>query len=183
MPRIRSRSGERPDRPSPGRPDGLVCVGMISGPFGTAGDAKISSYCERPEAITEYSPLRTEDGLRSFSPEILRRSGKTLIVRLPGADTREQVAALKGTRLYACRTSFPEPGEDEFYHADLIGTEVRDLEGNVLGRVRNVLNHGAGDLLEVSGSARQTLLIPFRRETAPEVRLEEGLIIVDRSRF
>ena len=183
MSRLHSRSGGEADRPAPGKADRLVCVGVISGPFGTAGDAKILSYCERPEAIAEYLPLRTEDGLRTFSPEILRRSGNTLIVRLPGADSREQVAALKGTRLYACRTAFPEPGEDEFYHADLIGTEVRDLEGNVLGRVRDVLNHGAGDLLEVSGSTRQTLLIPFRRETAPEVRLEEGLIIVDRARF
>ena len=153
-PRIRSRSDGGPDFPAPGRADRLVCVGVISGPFGTAGDAKILSYCERPEAIAEYSPLRTEDGLRTFSPEILRRSGNRLIVRLPGAETREQVAALRGTKLYACRTSFPEPGEDEFYHADLIGTEVRDLEGNVLGRVRDVLNHGAGDLLDVSDSTK-----------------------------
>ena len=166
---------------TPAPDDQLVCVGSISGPFGTGGEAKIISFCERPEAIAEYSPLVSAEGRRTFNLRITRRSGKALIGRLDGVDTREQAAALAGTGLFARRVSFPAPEENEFYHADLIGLEVRDAGGERVGTVADVLNHGAGDLIEVSTPGGDALLVPFTRQAAPEVRIGEGLIIIDRN--
>ena len=161
--------------------DQLVRVGSISGPFGTGGEARIISYCERPEAIAEYSPLVSAEGLRTFHLEITRKSGNALIARLDGVDTREQAAALTGTGLFARRETFPAPDEDEFYHADLIGLEVRDGDGKQVGSVVDVLNHGAGDLIEVSAADGDSLLIPFTRQAVPEVCVGKGLIIIERN--
>lgn len=166
---------------NPALDDRLVRVGSISGPFGIGGEARIISHCERPEAIAEYSPLVSAGGRRTFHLEITRRSGKTLIARLDGVDTREQAAALTGTVLFARRVSFPAPEEDEFYHADLIGLEVRDGDGKQVGDVTDVLNHGAGDLIEVSTVGGDALLVPFTRQAVPEIRIGRGLIIIDRN--
>ena len=165
---------------TPAPDEQLIRVGSISGPFGTGGEARIISHCERPEAIAEYSPLVSAEGGRTFHLEITRRSGKALIARLDGVDTREQAAALSGTILFARRVCFPEPEEDEFYHADLIGLEVRDCDGQQLGTVVDVVNHGAGDLIEVSIGGGDSLLVPFTRQAVPEVRIGKGLIIIDR---
>jgi 16S rRNA processing protein RimM len=91
--------------------------------------------------------------------------------RLSGVATREEAEALKGTRLYAPRDRLPPLAEDEFYHADLIGLEVRDTGGAVLGTVKAVHDHGAGDLLEVARPGGETVLLPFTRAAVPTVDL------------
>ena len=174
----RSRDSRSGSTPAPD--DRLVRVGSISGPYGTGGEARIISYCERPAAIAEYSPLVSAGGRRTFQLEITRNSGKALIARLDGVETREQAAALTGTELFARRVSFPAPEEDEYYHADLIGLDVRDGDGQQMGSVVDVLNHGAGDLIEVSTVGGDSLLVPFTRQAVPEVRIRNGIIIVDR---
>ena len=79
---------------------------------------------------------------------------------------------------WADRAALPSLPDDEFYHADLIGLEVADPGGAVLGRVRAVYDHGAGDILEVAGPAG-VLLIPFTRAAVPTVDLAAGRIVAD----
>ncbi len=74
----------------------------------------------------------------------------------------------------------PNLPDDEFYHADLIGLVVLDTGGTELGRVKAVLNHGAGDLLEISGKeSGEPVLLPFTEAAVPTVDLKSGRIIAD----
>jgi 16S rRNA processing protein RimM len=94
--------------------------------------------------------------------------------------TKEEADALKGTQLFAPRDRLPELPDDEFYHADLIGLEVRDTGGTVLGKVKSVLNNGAEDLLEIHGPGlKNTVLLPFTRAAAPTVDIKGGRIVAD----
>ncbi|MEL6476590.1 MAG: ribosome maturation factor RimM [Pseudomonadota bacterium] len=153
-----------------------VCVGAIAGAFGVRGEARIKSFCAEPEAIGSYGPLTTEDG-KSFEIRLTRAVKGGFAAHLSGVPTREAAEALKNTRLYAPRARLPEPAEDEFYHADLIGLEVVDTGGAPLGKVRAVFDHGAGDMLDVVGE--QARLIPFTRAAVPTVDLATGRIIAD----
>lgn len=157
-----------------------ICVGAIAGSFGVSGEVRLKSFCAEPEAIAGYGTLYTEDGSRSFKVRLTRPVAGGLGARLTGVATKEEADALKGTSLYADRSRLPSLPDDEFYHADLIGLEVRDTGGVLLGTVRAVHNHGAGDLLEVFGPGlRQTLLIPFTRAAVPTVDLKAGRIVAD----
>jgi 16S rRNA processing protein RimM len=111
---------------------------------------------------------------------ITGQASGALVARIEGVDTKEQADALKGTALYASRDRLPGLGEDEFYHADLIGLPVHDTGGAELGRVKAVFDHGAGDLLEVQvAGSSETVLLPFTRETVPTVDLVMGRIVAD----
>ena len=159
---------------------GRVCVGAIAGSFGVRGEVRLKSFCAEPAAIAEYAPLATEDGTHSFSLTITRPIKGGFAARLSGVATKEQADALRGTRLYAERDRLPALPDDEYYHADLIGLEMLDTGGKALGRVRAVLNHGAGDLLEVAGPGlKDTVLVPFTRAIVPTVDLMAGRVIVD----
>jgi 16S rRNA processing protein RimM len=103
-----------------------------------------------------------------------------VVVRAKEVETREQAEALRGLRLYIPRDVLPEPDEDEFYVADLVGMEVRGLEGEVLGRVKSVRDFGAGDLLEVQPPTGESWWLPFTREAVPEVRMDEGVLVAAR---
>jgi 16S rRNA processing protein RimM len=155
-----------------------ICVGAIAGAFGVRGEVRLKSFCAQPEAIVAYAPLWTRDGSRSFTVRLTRGSGGALTARLSGVTTREEADALKGVELYADRDRLPNLPDDEFYHADLIGLEVLDTSGRPLGRVRAVHNHGAGDILEVTGTGG-ALLLPFTRAAVPTVDLTAGRIIAD----
>jgi 16S rRNA processing protein RimM len=157
----------------------LVCVGAIAGAFGVRGEVRLKSFCAEPEAIAGYAPLTTEDGKRSFSVTLTGQTKNGLTVRLGGVASKEAADALRGVRLYAPRERLPGLPDDEFYHADLIGLEVVDTGGVVLGHVGAVHNHGAGDLLELQGPRGAGVLLPFTREIVPTVDLNAGRIVVD----
>ena len=158
-----------------------VCVGAVAGAFGVRGEVRLKSFCAEPEAIAAYGPLATEDGTRSFAVTLTGQTKNGLTARLGGIATREQADALRGTRLYVPRDRLPSLPDDEFYHADLIGLAVHDTGGTLLGRVSAVHNHGAGDLLEVSGPATPPggVLLPFTRANVPTVDLAAGRLVAD----
>ena len=157
-----------------------VCVGAIAGAFGVRGEVRLKSFCAGPEDVAAYGPLETEDGARRYEVTLVKPVKNGFSARLSGVTTKEQADALRGTRLYAGRDALPALGEDEFYHADLIGLEVRDTGGTLLGHVRAVHDHGAGDLLEVHGPGlKQTVLLPFTRDVVPTVDLAGGRLVAD----
>ncbi len=157
-----------------------VCVGAIAGAYGVRGEVRLKSFCAEPQAVADYGPLWSEDGTRSFTVTLGAAVAQGFAARLSGVATREEADALRGVRLCADRAALPDPGEDEFYHADLIGLEVFDPGGVSLGRVKAVLNHGASDLLELARPAGQaSVLVPFTRAIVPTIDLARGRLIAD----
>ncbi len=158
----------------------LICVGSIAGSYGVRGEVRLKSFCAVPEDIEGYSPLTDETGKDRY-PVVLTRAIKNgFAARLGGVETKEQADALNGLRLYARRDQLPSLPDDEFYHTDLIGLEVYDTGGTLLGRVKSVQNHGAADLLELHGPGlKATVLLPFTLESVPTVDLDKGRIIAD----
>jgi len=164
------------DEPAAGR----ICVGAIAGAFGIQGEVRLKSFCSEAADIASYGALWTKDGSRSFTLRLTRPIAGGLGARLSGVTTKEAADALRGTDLYADRDRLPALPDDEFYHTDLIGLEVRDPGGAVIGRVIAVHNHGAGDFLEVNGPGRKTaLLLPFTLATVPTVNIAGGILVAD----
>lgn len=157
-----------------------VIVGSIGGAFGVQGEVRLKSFCADPAAIADYTPLYTADG-RVFAQMVLTGQIKNgLTARIDGIVSKEEADALRGTSLYADRANMPPLPDDEYYYADLIGLSVLDTGGATLGTVRNVMDHGAGDLLEIAVPGQSdTVLLPFTRAVVPTVDLGAGRIVAD----
>jgi 16S rRNA processing protein RimM len=160
--------------------DSRIVVGSFVGAFGVRGDVRVKSYCADPADIARYTPLTTDKGHVFRVLVIKGEAPGALVARIEGIDTKEDADALRGLSLYAERARLPRLPDDEFYHADLIGLAAHDTGGKLLGTVRAVLNHGAGDLLEILvPGAPETVLIPFTLAAVPTVGLAAGRIVVD----
>ena len=158
----------------------LICIGAVAGSFGVRGEVRLKSFCAVPEDIETYSPLQSEDGSQSFSVSLTRVTNNGFVAILGGIDTKEQADAIKGLRLFAPRDALPNLPDDEYYYSDLTGLDVYDTGGNLLGQVKSVMNHGAGDLLEVHGPGlKDTVLLPFTQEAVPTVDMVQRRIIAD----
>ncbi len=159
---------------------GRVCVAAIAGAFGVRGEVRLKSFTAEAASVADYAPLTTEDGRRSFDVSITGAVKGGFAARLSGVASKEAADALRGVRLFVPRERLPALPDDEFYHADLIGLEVVDTGGIVLGNVQAVLNHGSTDLLEVRRSGDgSTVLLPFTRAAVPTVDLSAGRIVAD----
>lgn len=158
----------------------LVCVGAIAGSYGVRGEVRLKSFTADAQAIAEYAPLTSEDGTQAFSVTVTRVIKNGMAARLSGVATKEQADALKGLRLFVPRDRLPDLPDDEYYYADLVGLEVRDTGGTVIGHVKTVQNHGATDILEIHGpELKASVLLPFTLAAVPTVDIAAGRIIVD----
>ena len=157
-----------------------VIVGTLGGSFGVKGEVRLKSFCADPAAIADYTPLYTEDG-RKFGQIVLTGQLKNgFTARVDGITTKEEADALRNISLYADRDAMPSLPDDEYYYADLIGLTVLDTGGATLGTVKNVMDHGAGDLLEVIVPGQsETVLLPFTKAAVPTVDLSSGRVIAD----
>ncbi|OXE36974.1 MAG: 16S rRNA processing protein RimM [Phenylobacterium zucineum] len=157
--------------------DRLLLVARIAGAFGIKGEIRITTFTEDPTAIGRYRDLLRDDGSSGLALTSLRPVKGAVIARAKGIDTRDQAEALRGLTLYVRRDDLPDPEEDEFYLADLVGLKVETPTGEVLGQVKAVQNFGAGDLIEVQPAKGAAWWLPFTREAVPEVHLAEGRLI------
>jgi 16S rRNA processing protein RimM len=163
----------------PDQPD-RVLLGDIGRPQGLKGEVRIRSFTQDPGAIGSYGMFEDETGAPLFAFESLRSDAKGLVARIAGVETREAAEALTGTKLYVPRARLPaSEEEEEWYHAELIGLAAIDSADAPLGTVIAIHNFGAGDLLEIRPvGGGSDLLVPFNRETVPQVDVEGGWLRV-----
>jgi 16S rRNA processing protein RimM len=158
-----------------------VCLGVVGAPHGVRGAVRIKSFTDAPDAIASYGALEDESGARRFT---LRVVGKAkgdgmVIATLSGVADRDRAEGLRGLLLYLPRAALPPPGEDEFYHADLVGLAAVLQDDALLGTVIAVHDFGAGDMLEIARDAGQPVLVPFTRAAVPVVDIAGGKIVLD----
>ena len=69
--------------------------------------------------------------------------------------------------------------EDKFFTADIVGLDVVDGTGKVLGTITDVPNFG-GDLLEIRpGAGGATALLPFTKAFVPTLDIPNGPVVID----
>ncbi len=100
------------------------------------------------------------------------------VLSLAEVSDRFAAEGLKGTELYVPRDALPATGEEEFYHADLIGLRAEDVEDRVIGTVKAIHNYGASDVIEIALPGGDTVLLAFTKETVPSIEIAKGRIVV-----
>ncbi len=163
--------------------DDLICVAAIAGAFGVKGEVKLKPFTEAPENCVGYGPLLSKQGKVLLTPESYRLVKGGVALKCPEVATREQAEALKSTKLYVPRANFPAPEEDEYYAADLIGLDVKSTEGKRVGTILNVVDFGAGELLEikplqVKGKSGASFYHPFTKAGTPKVDIRAGRVVI-----
>jgi 16S rRNA processing protein RimM len=155
-------------------------MGRIVAPFGVKGWIKVAPFTEEPEGLGRFSSWWIGAGgdWREFRLAEVARQGSMLLARLEGCDSREAASQLRGREISVPRAAFPPRGESEFYQADLIGLEVRNLDDERLGSVAGFVATGAHAVMRLEDGERERLL-PFVASVVKTVDEDAGRILVD----
>ena len=172
-------------------PEDAIEVARIADAWGVKGWFKVVPHSADPEAL--FSAKRwflqpSERGAKAFTGTVLlnirqaKDHSDTVVVWAEGVDGRDAAEALRGARVFVPRSSFPSTGTDEYYWVDLIGLQVVNREGVVLGQVRELMSTGPQTVLvlayEQDGKAQERM-IPFVSAFVDKVELAEKRITVD----
>lgn len=156
----------------------LICVAAVAGAFGVKGEVKLKAFTDLPENCVSYGPLLSETGQIVLTPSSHRLVKGAVAISCAEVTTREQAEALKSTKLYVPRESFPATEEDEFYAADLVGLDVKTTDGKRVGKVIGVQDFGAGDLLEIKPKDKGSFFHPFTLAAVPKVDIKAGRVVI-----
>ena len=163
-----------------------IRLGSINGTYGLKGWVKVFSYTDPLEAILDYSPwkLRKGGAEREITIKDGQASGKRLIVQVEGVSTRDQAEDLIGYEVHVNVDAMPDLEEGELYWFQLEGLSVENSSGESLGKIAQMLETGANDVMVVDPTDdsidKQQRLIPYLEgDVVKEVDQEIGVVIVD----
>ena len=172
-------------------PADAIEVGRIADAWGVKGWFKVLPYSSDPEALFKakrWFLLPSERGARIFAGTAqlgirqVKDHSDSVVAWAEGIDDRNAAEALRGSRIFIERSSFPAAQADEYYWVDLIGLAVVNREGVALGEVRDLLSTGPQTVLvlayEQDGKSLERM-IPFVSAFVDKVDLPEKRITVD----
>ncbi|WP_027010021.1 ribosome maturation factor RimM [Conchiformibius kuhniae] len=157
-----------------------VAMGYVKGAFGIKGWLKVKADTEYTDSLLDYPEwrLRRDRDVRTLALESGKVAGDELQVKFVGIDDRDAAALLRGYTVEIARADFAPAAEDEYYWADLVGMTVQNREGADLGKVVNLMDTGAHDVLVIEGGFGQKL-IPFVSHYIDEVDGANRVITAD----
>lgn len=165
------------------RSDGRVSLGRIGAPHGIKGWVRLHSHTQPKENILEYRLFHTSAG-ECLEIDEVRPHGKGFIAHVVGYDTPEASRVLTGQELTVDCDSLPALASGEYYWHELVGLTVTTTGGEELGRVDQMIETGANDVLVVvstdSSIDDRERLIPYLPDrVVQQVDLKTGILLVD----
>lgn len=150
-------------------------IGRVLAPWGIRGQMRVKPLTDFPERFSPGQVVHFEG--RAVSVEKSHQMGRTIILKLETIDTVEDSERLRGHFL-EIRASETHPlPPDQYYQFQVLGMEVWTDEGDLLGKVGEILPTGSNDVYVVPGR-RGEILIPAIEDVVKEVDLERGRITV-----
>jgi 16S rRNA processing protein RimM len=157
----------------------MVIMGRIVAPYGIYGWLKIQPDTEMLDGLLDYPDwwLGREGQWQKYEVETARVHSNTLLVKLKGVTDRDAAFAFKGKQVAVPRQQLPEPEENAYYWSDLIGLQVKNLQDVDLGKVAELFETGANDVMVIKGEREH--LLPFIAQVVLDVNLDAGTMLVD----
>ena len=151
-------------------------VGVITSTHGLRGEVKVYPTTDDPQ---RFSLLKEVILDLNGSEKILKiRSVKyfknMVILAFEGLDRIEDVQRFLKKDLLIRRSDALPLAEGEYYIPDLIGIEVSDEDGTVLGQITDVLQTAANDVYVVRQENGKEFMIPKTDECILETDIENG---------
>ena len=183
-------------------PADAIEVGRILDAWGIKGWFKVLPHSASPEALfsskrwyllppeRNAKPRRPTEAAAAVDwtqPLLLRvREAKdhsdSVVASSADIPDRNAAESLKGARIFVPRSSFPTPEEGEYYWVDLIGLQVVNREGVVMGEVRDLMTTGPQTVLVLQAEEagkKVERMIPFVSAFVDKVDTAARCITVD----
>jgi 16S rRNA processing protein RimM len=144
----------------------LVPIGRVGRPHGIDGSFFVEGPSERADAFAAGATVYVDGAPVKIIGSKRGSQGRPVI--------RLERRVERGATLAVPRESLPALEADEYYAFQLVGLEAVEEGGRLLGRVREVLDYPANDVLELDSGVS----LPLVEACVRKVDLEGGRIVI-----
>ena len=157
----------------------LIEVGRLGRPHGLRGEMTLGEATltlDELRAVGEFLWRDARGHSRGLKLDSLRGAPPHVLVRFDAVFNRDAAAELTNGRLYVEAARLPNAGPGQAYAFELLGLEVRNDDGRVLGVLKDILQTGANPVYVIQGE--REWLVPATAAVVRRVDLEARLITV-----
>ena len=154
----------------------LVEVGRLGAAHGVRGWLRVQSFTDPPQRLFEWQRWRLQSGTEVNVLES-RPQGNGWIARLEGIEDRDAAGRLSGQLVLVDRGELPATTAREYYRADLVGFEARNVEDVLLGVVDHFIDTPGNAVMVIRGT--REYLVPMSAQHLRSVDQQARRLIVD----
>jgi 16S rRNA processing protein RimM len=163
-----------------------ILIAKVISAFGIKGEVKMVIYSDNHLNIEKYSLFNAKG--EAIKVKISNKnktvigtsSGDPIVIaKIDGVNDRNASELLRNSEIFVERKDLAPTKKNEFYYSDLVDLDVIDVNSKKVGKVINVLDYGAGGIIEIKFLDNQIENFPFKNEIFPEVDLEKNFIRIE----
>jgi len=151
-------------------------VGRLGAAHGVRGWLRVQSFTDPPQRLFEWKRWRLQSGAEVNVLEA-RPQGNGWIAQLEGIEDRDAAGRLSGQVVLVDRDELPATTGREYYRADLVGFEARNLEGVLLGVVDYFIDTPGNAVMVIKGT--REYLVPMVAQYLRSVDQQSRRLVVD----
>lgn len=156
-----------------------ILIGEITTAHGIKGFVKVRAFVEDETLLEGGDVFTLESGDSKINLTLKSQMKGDWLAEVKDVADRNAAEALRGTKLYIDRDALPDADDHEYYIEDLKGLRVVDAAGKEIGTVTDVVNYGAGDLIDIKPASGDNFYLPFTDDTVLDVDFECGVITAE----
>lgn len=164
----------------------LIRVGTIVRAHGVRGEMKVRPDSDEPGRLLDLTKVvvgRSPEAGREYAVNTARlqtsRHGITVLMALADIHDRDSADALRGLGVYASDHDLPPLDDAEWFLDDLVGMEVTDARGSLVGRVMEILDLPAHPTFLVARPDGSSVMVPAVAPFLSAVKVESRTVEVE----
>lgn len=151
-----------------------LTIGQIINTHGVKGEVKVFPLTDDIKRFRKLKNVIIDGAEKNIT--WCKLQGDRVILKLEGIDDMEAAVSLRSKYIEVTRENAVKLSEGRYFIADIIGCNVFDDNGILLGVIDNVIQTGSNDVYSVKG--KEEILIPALKDIVIKIDIESRQIFI-----
>ncbi len=163
-------------------PGDMLRVGVICNTHGVHGEVKIYPTTDDLQRFDDLKEAYIDTGKTLVHVDVVgvKYFKGQAILKFKQFDNLNDVEKFKQKDLLVARDQAVELSDGEYFVSDILGMEVYEKDGSLIGTLTDVLETGANDVYVVTKAEdKKEILVPAIKECIVSVSTEENRMVVN----
>lgn len=155
-------------------------IGQIVNTHGIKGEVKVYPLTDDMKRFSKLKEIYIESkgDMTKYTVEAVKYQKNMVILKLKGIDTMNDAEKLRQLYLKVGRWDAVRLPKDTFFICDIVDSEVFDIQGELLGKLTDVIQTGSNDVYIVKTEGAD-LLIPALKSVVKQIDITNKKIVVE----
>ena len=155
----------------------LIEFGKIVNTHGLKGEVKVYSYTDNDSRILKLKKVYIDNV--EYKVQSMKKYKSMFIMKLEGIDIIEDTSKIMNKMCFRQVEKNESNADEGYFIKDLIGIEVLNEQGNVLGTLKEVFQTGANDVYEIVDENNKSIYIPAIEKVVKSIDIKSKKMIVE----